>query len=254
VKLKGRFLSIINQHRIVQTNPNTNGQSAPIFQLPPQQARLPEFELPKFDGEIENFAPFKELFMEMVSKKPISKIEKLMYLKNSCQGGKAEDFLEIYQLIGDNFDIAWSDLCKRYDNPRLLADKQFSELLECESVAKENAQDLRKLINCYSIRINQLQQTTMSTDTLWNLMLVHLATWRLDDDLKKAWEDSLKQDELPTWEKLEKFLNKKCQVLENVQQTSRPIQVTSQVTVKANNQLRLKFVEATVQGRQNVQN
>ncbi len=226
VKLKGRFLAIINKHRIVQANPQENNHSAPIFQLPPQQSRLPEFELPKFDGEIENFGPFRDLFTTMVSDKAISNVEKFMYLKNSCNGGKAEEFLNTYRLIGENYEVAWKDLCSRYDNKRLVADKHLSKLVNCKAANKQSADELRSLLNCFSIHMTQLKHSIDDTDALWNLLIVHLMTQRLDAETLKSWESGLETDELPTWEKLEKFLDKKCRVLENVSQNSETIQNT----------------------------
>lgn len=230
-RLKAKFLNLIDKFRVIPLNeppgqPQNPQQQIHYIQMPPPVSNLPEFQLPKFDGLIENFQTFHDTFKSMVADKPIAKIEKLMYLQNCCSGGKAETLIERFQLIGDNFDIAWKELCDRYDNQRLLADKHFAELLKSKTVNKDQPNDLRHLLDCYSTHIKQLDQLVDDPEKLWNLMIVHLVTWRLDEDTKKAWEGSLKREEIPTWDKMEKFLDQKCRVLENIQHTSRAAKST----------------------------
>lgn len=68
-----------------------------------QHSRLPQLDLPKFNGTPADWLPFKDLFISLVvANSTLSSIERLQYLKTSLTGSAAH-FLKNTALTADNF-------------------------------------------------------------------------------------------------------------------------------------------------------
>jgi hypothetical protein len=196
--------------------------------------KLPEFSIPKFDGKVDNWEKFRDSFEALISKTKLSGVEKLLYLNNCCEGGEAANVLAGFEVSEENFALAWEDLKGRYNNDRVLVDKHFSELLKCKPVSKDNPEDLKRLYDCFSVRIKQLVRSVPDDKTRWELMMVHLVAFRLDFDNRKSWETKLKKNVLPSWEMMENFLDEKCRVLAQIGANSR-VPSISKSTISRNN-------------------
>lgn len=181
--------------------------------------KLPEISLPKFDEN--NFSDFRESFEILIHRTGLSKLEKFIYLTGACSGTKAEDLLSGYQLIEANYEVAWEDLVAHFGSLRKLTDKHVSEILKVKPLNKECGQDLRKLLTTFSVHLKQLKQTVPKPEDLFDLFIVHIASWKLDEETRRAWESEVQREEIHTWEKLEAFLDHQCQVLEQMERSAR---------------------------------
>lgn len=87
---------------------------------PAGHVRLPKIELPKFDGNLQKWLNFKDLFDTCIIKEAsLSNVERLHYLK-ACLHGDAEHLLRNISVTEHNFTIAWELLTQRYDCTRRL--------------------------------------------------------------------------------------------------------------------------------------
>src|SRR5665811_2120891 len=99
---------------------------------PPPQAdvRLPRLELPSFDGNLDDWMSFRDMFSTAVhNNATLSNAQKLTYLKSVLKGD-AGRLIKTLTLTGTNYDIAWKQLKKRYQNERKLLFAIFKKLVE----------------------------------------------------------------------------------------------------------------------------
>lgn len=95
-----------------------------------QQLRLPNTELPKVNGNLNNWTPFYDLFKGMVHENDaLTEIQKMHYLKNSII-----KHLEISEI---NYETAWNMIISRYDNKRLLISTQIGILMNQQNLLAE---------------------------------------------------------------------------------------------------------------------
>ncbi|GBO39047.1 hypothetical protein AVEN_42407-1 [Araneus ventricosus] len=92
------------------------------------EVKLPTLSVPTFNGKIENWIMFKDMFVaSVIENKSISNSMKLQYLKASCR----DEALRVIQSISisdANFDIAWKLLEDRYSNKRELLNAIIKKL------------------------------------------------------------------------------------------------------------------------------
>lgn len=67
--------------------------------------KLPNIDLPKFDGNYERWISFKDLFESLVSNAILFSIQKLHYLKVSLMG-EAVKVVASIELTNDNYEVA----------------------------------------------------------------------------------------------------------------------------------------------------
>uniref|UniRef100_A0A182RZZ0 CCHC-type domain-containing protein n=1 Tax=Anopheles funestus TaxID=62324 RepID=A0A182RZZ0_ANOFN len=100
--------------------------------------RLPKIELPTFDGDSTKWLTFRDRFVAMIdSSADIPNIMKLQYLLSSLKGDAGLLF-EHTTLTADNYDVTWSALLKRYDNPRTLAREYYRNIHHLPTVSRES--------------------------------------------------------------------------------------------------------------------
>ncbi|XP_035917815.1 uncharacterized protein LOC118515238, partial [Anopheles stephensi] len=107
---------------IANSTMNTTGRSSAV------NVRLPKIELPTFDGDSTKWLTFRDRFVAMIdSSADIPNIMKLQYLLSSLKGDAGLLF-EHTTLTADNYDVTWTALLKRYDNPRTLVREYYRKI------------------------------------------------------------------------------------------------------------------------------
>lgn len=82
--------------------------------------KLPNIELPKFDGNYERWIPFRDLFESLIAANAaLSPVQKLHYLR-SALSGEATKIITSLELTNDNYEIAWRLLKQRHENKGLI--------------------------------------------------------------------------------------------------------------------------------------
>lgn len=192
-------------------------------------SKLPEIKLPKFDGKIENWLHFKELFDSIILKsdQQLGAAQKIQYLLASIPEEVKRSF-EAIQYSDEGFNVIWNELNERFDNKLVLIDRLISEFFKQKIVQKDSAEDLRKLIDTFTANLNQLKLIGQAVDK-WDMIIINLVKHRMDDDLKRIWDRKALElrkrsirnhdanDGLPTWAQMKEFLQDQCQILEQNQ-------------------------------------
>lgn len=95
-----------------------------------QPIRMKPIEVPEFSGDIEDWVSFRDLFSSLVVLiSTISNVQRLQYLRMSCQG-KSSEVIKNIDLTDGNYDVAWAAFVRRYENKRLLVSRKIERLLD----------------------------------------------------------------------------------------------------------------------------
>ncbi|UYV73718.1 hypothetical protein LAZ67_11000494 [Cordylochernes scorpioides] len=109
--------------------------------------KMPKLELPTFDGGLESWLSFKDLFYSAIgSNSQIPEIEKLQYLKGQLRG-EALRLVNAFPITADNYVEVWQTLLTRYDNPKDLIFTQIDNALRLPKLADDNHKSMFKLLD-----------------------------------------------------------------------------------------------------------
>ncbi|XP_072764624.1 uncharacterized protein [Anoplolepis gracilipes] len=104
--------------QIAQINAIPVAQGPQVIVRP--SVKLPNIDLPKFDGSYERWIPFRDLFESLIdSNAALPNVQKLHYLR-SALAGEAAKVINALEITNDNYTLAWNLLKKRYENKRLI--------------------------------------------------------------------------------------------------------------------------------------
>lgn len=200
---------------------------------------VPAIQIAPFDGSPEKWESFRESFEHIFHlRRTMPAIHKLQHLK-SCLRGEAEELISNFSLTNENYEAAWSLVKQRYDNPYELTRAHLRTLTSMQ-LCKENASDIRRLINRISSSLLALRNLQRPVDH-WHDLIVFLVTEKLDFETRKLWEQrDTDRTIFPTWNDLEQFLENRVRALSAVSNIKPPPAPNSQSA--RNRNIRSHFV------------
>lgn len=177
--------------------------------------RLPQINLPEFDGQFEKWLAFHDTFKALIDSSPdLSDIQKFHYLRASLKGD-ALKLVDSFPMSDANYRVAWDGLVARFSNTYLLKKRHLNALFEYPKLRKESAVGIHELIDCFERNTKILDQLGEKTDG-WGAMLTHLMVAKLDDVTQKQWEEHASSVEEPAFSVLIGFLKRHTRVLDAV--------------------------------------
>ncbi|XP_055589857.1 uncharacterized protein LOC129742036 [Uranotaenia lowii] len=175
--------------------------------------RLPQIKLQTFNGDIDEWLSFRDLFTSLIHwKTDLPEVEKFHYLKG-CLQGEPKNLIDSLQITRANYQIAWDTLLRRYNNNKHLKKRQVLSLFILPTLNKENASELHLLFESFERIIQTLDQIVQPTEYK-DLLLVNLLTSRLDSTTRRGWEEQSSSNEQDTIKELLEFLQRRIRVLE----------------------------------------
>ncbi|XP_017887274.1 uncharacterized protein LOC108629231, partial [Ceratina calcarata] len=108
-----------------------------------------------------------------------------------------------------NYIVAWDLLQKRCNKPRLIIQSHLKLLLELPEINRDSASNLRTIAQQAQMHVNALRVAKQPVEH-WDAILIYLIVRKLDKNTRRAWERTLENDEMPTFEKLIEFINKQA--------------------------------------------
>lgn len=137
------------------------------------------------------------------------------FLASSLQG-RALECVKKLAITADNFDIAWQALVKRFENRRRLIKVHLNTLLNLAVIPRESASDLEFLRDQVNTAVASLTNLQRSPEELWNDILIHIVTQKLDPVTRKAWSMRICDDtELPSFDDFSRFLDGRTRGLDD---------------------------------------
>ncbi|UYV80597.1 hypothetical protein LAZ67_19000902 [Cordylochernes scorpioides] len=169
--------------------------------------KLPQFDLPIYDGDMGKWINFKELFLTTIDAHPgLTNIQKLQYL-NSAVKGEAARLIRGFPLLSENYGQAWSTLLSRYDNPRELAYAQVSKIFSLRAIKNPSAKCLHEFMDVCNEAIRNLETLELKRNQLVDVILVHFLQQKLSENLRLDWELSM-DNTLPSYDKFIAFISR----------------------------------------------
>ncbi|XP_055590340.1 uncharacterized protein LOC129742466 [Uranotaenia lowii] len=177
--------------------------------------RLPDVKLPVFNGSLDQWLNFHDLFLSLVhSSGDLSNIQKFYYLRSSLSG----DALKLIQTIAisaSNYPVAWNLLVEHFQNPSRLKQTYVDSLFEFSQLKKESASDLHSLVERFEANVRILKQLGEKTE-YWDVLLIRMLSIRLDPTTRRDWEEFSSSKEGATFQDLVSFLQRRVTVLQSV--------------------------------------
>lgn len=176
---EARRLSITEQAPALQ---NTQVNAQPIVQSEPgirPIVKLPNIELPKFDGNYERWIPFRDLFESLIaSNNALPSVQKLHYLRSALTG-EAAKVISSLEITNDNYVIAWNLLKQRFENKRLIVQYFIQMLIDIPVITKESYADLRQLVDNISQYTQSLMKLGQPVES-WSTIIIHIVLPKID--------------------------------------------------------------------------
>ena len=123
------------------------------------RAKLPDLQLPTFEGDLHQFPSFWDQFEATVdSVSNLSDVIKFSYLRSALKG-KAMDCIAGLTLRGSNYKVAVDTLKSMYDRPDILRQACWSCLYGLPPAKSMDPEELRSLYNKIEINLRTLEST-----------------------------------------------------------------------------------------------
>ncbi|XP_037818722.1 uncharacterized protein LOC119608392, partial [Lucilia sericata] len=198
--------SPIPTHSIEISRLNTDSYS---FNLPPCDIEV-------FNGDYMLWPTFRDLFTAVYIKNSrLSSVEKLFHLTQKTSG-EAREIVQKSPLTNMGFDLAWTNLCTRFENRRILVNLQLKVLFNLQSISSESGIALKQLQRDINSSISALKMYDIDVES-WDPIFVFLCSNRLPDTTLTLWEQGLTdKTSIPKWADLDSFLTNRYRTLESV--------------------------------------
>lgn len=186
-------------------------------------SNLPSINLSPFDGNYEQWEPFRDRFTCLIINNPdLSNFARMHYL-TSCLKGKALECINNLPVTADSFCDAWKKLMIRFENKRRLLNKHMSVLLNLAAIPRESADDLQSLCDKLNNVVASLKNLNRAPEQLWDDILVHIVAQKLDPATRKVWNLKSSDDAEPSsFDELNQFLISRTRGLENFKHSNSP--------------------------------
>ena len=208
-----------------------SAQQAAETKAPAVEVRLPKLELPTFDGNLDEWLSFRDLFVAAVhDNSGLTGAQKLQYLKASVKGDAAI-LLQSVSITNDNYEQAWDLLNNRYQNRREIVTSTLKRLVNHPAMRSESPAELRKLVDNTMECIRSLKVMKVPVDQ-WDIIISFLIVDKLDRESKQQWELNIKSGEIPPLKELVEFLDQRSRALSNLTHRGQKTANTSYVDSK----------------------
>ncbi|XP_050338614.1 uncharacterized protein LOC126765058 [Bactrocera neohumeralis] len=179
---------------------------------------VPACDTETFYGGYEEWPSFRDMFTAVFINHPqLSHAQKLYHLRYKTKG-QAGEIVKQFALNDDNFNLAWEALKARYENDRILVDKQVTTLMNLPKVKKGTSVEFIKLESTVSNCLSILSTLNIPTDS-WDPILVNICTAALPEKSLLLWEQSLSsRKKCPTWQQMKDFLTTQYEIAERLEE------------------------------------
>ena len=186
--------------------------------------------LPKFDGSYETWNSFKSMFQNIMARYTNEAPAIKLYHLRDALVGKATGAIDQEMINNNDYDAAWAALEEQFGDKRAIIDRHIENLFSLPSFAKDNAGELRKLVETCVKNVEGLKTLHLPVNGLGEQMLVNLLASRMDNDTRKGWEANQKVGVLPTYEATIAFLKEKRRIAEKLEQNKEKVKPQRSVT------------------------
>lgn len=179
------------------------------------EIKLPPITISTFSGDYLEWTPFFDSFTSTIDRDPdMSQVSKFHYLKTFLKGS-ALSTINRLPVTDSNYKLAWKLLKDRFHNRRAIVNSCLNAFINQKIIQKAKYDSVRSLIDTTKEAIQCIEQLDVSVDS-WGPFIVFTIESKLDDELKKEWENHLGGGtRIPLYQDMINFLEMRCRILEN---------------------------------------
>lgn len=182
-----------------------NSTMRPDSSFVKRKIKLPQQNLPIFSGKFEDWLSFKDSFTSMIHNQNefvLTNNEKLQYLR-SALAGEALRKISLIPITEENYTKAWDILQKAYENRRIIISRHLSLLLELPKQVEESYEGLIALADESQQHLQSLASLNIKINPE---IVVQIIESKLHYQTLERWDESIKGNEFPEFEKMIEFL------------------------------------------------
>lgn len=173
---------------------------------------LPSIKLPSFDGKIEKWLEFINVYNSLVHNNlNLDSIQKFHYLK-SALSNEALSVISGFEIYPENYQLAYDALYSRYQNPRRLASIYLNSILKFKPLASPSLEGLKLFLTTHQTSVNAIK--ALAIDDLSDFLMFSLAINNLDDHHRRAFENKYSNNVIPKYEQLMEFATQQVRTYE----------------------------------------
>lgn len=182
--------------------------------------KLPQINIPLFDGDYEAFSAFKSLFDALVhTREGLTPIEKYSYLR-SVLSGSALACIDGFSFSEENYQLAYQTLTNQFSNKRVIANSICSKLWNVKPL--QNESQLRTFIEVFNVSVEAFK--AVGVPNTGDFLLLFMGLRILDPITRQDFENSwVGKKALPQYKDLVEFVRGRVSVTELISSgTSKP--------------------------------
>jgi len=152
-----------------------------------QRTQLPPVPLPSFNGNIQDWFSFFDIFKAMVhNDDSYTPAQKFYYLR-SCLQGTALDLVQSIPVSDVNYDVVIKRLIQRYDNKSLVIQSHIRTILDCSPVEESVPNSLQRLYSTVCTQVAALKSLNQPVE-YWDAWLITIVTGLFDRNTAHSWQ------------------------------------------------------------------
>lgn len=164
--------------------PGSMDRTPSVSVVEPTLAKLAPIQIPKFDGNPQEWSRFRDVFKAtVVDATAYNDAIKFYYLQSHLTGDAAM-IVEGIPLEAKNFNEAWKALKNAYDNKRRQVDAHLKSLFSLPAVTKESSAELRSLLSGTRNAVIAMRALERPVQH-WDDVLVYITINKTDKETRK---------------------------------------------------------------------
>jgi hypothetical protein len=200
--LTTRVQSLIKEAQPALPPKPTSGESGLVSE--PTPIRLPEIQLPTFDGTIENWYSFYDAFMSTIDRNErLTPVQKFRYLRSSLTGGAAR-CIQSLDITDLNYSIAIDILKEKFDCHRQVCLRHWDLLNEYPRIITETPEAVDDLLETVRVHLKALEK--LGDPIVSNTVIIAILMSKLPSATIRDWQRTLPNKRLPSHTHLIDFL------------------------------------------------
>ncbi|XP_078049864.1 uncharacterized protein LOC144476618 [Augochlora pura] len=191
-------------------DPRTSGNVSPVSSAcAPIAIKLPEMRLPMFDGTIENWTSYYDIFSSVIERNDnLTAVQKLQYLRSTLTG-KAAACIKSLETTDSNYLDAIEILKEKFDCPRKTILRHCDAIQNMPRLAKDTPEAIDEMLDTLNQHLRALKNLGEPIES-WNSFLVSTILSKINPETIWQWELTLADKNMPSYLHLISFLQKRA--------------------------------------------
>ncbi|XP_050435205.1 uncharacterized protein LOC126842321 [Adelges cooleyi] len=141
--IRSQIQEIINQEKGLNTTGHNQSYGGTYV---PARVQLAPIPLPKFDGDIQKWSSFYDVFKAMVHNDDAYSVAQKFFYLRSCLEGSALDLVRSIPVSDANYETVVRRLIQRFDNQSLVIQSHIQSILDCPQVEEASSETINELL------------------------------------------------------------------------------------------------------------